>query len=166
MNSIASMANGLRGITPMNIKFEGCGKRVSAIVVMTTDGIEDVYIVEGSVSDDIFCEHVCNSLLPVLQPFNGSNNKSIVIIDNASIHHMDEVCCLIHSSGTLLWFLPPYSPEFNPIEKCFYQVKIFIRNNSATFHSSSDPRIEIAAVFASVAKEDCCAYINHAGYLM
>lgn len=157
---------GLRGITPMNIKFEGRGRRVSAIAAMTTDGIEDVYLVEGSVSGDIFCEYVRNSLLPVLQPFNGSNNKLNVIIDNASIHHVDEVCRLIHSSGALLWFLPPYSPDLNPIEECFHQVKMFIRNNSATFHSLSDPRIVISAAFASVAKEDCCAYINHAGYLM
>ena len=132
--------------------------KVSAIAAMTTDGIEDVYLVEDSVNGDIFCGYVHNSLLPVLQPFNGSNNKSIVIIDNASIHYVDEVCHLIHSSGALLWFLPPYSPDLNPIDVCFHQVKMFIRNNSATF-----PRIVIAAAFASVAKEDCCAYINHAG---
>ena len=107
---------GLRGITPMNIKFEGCG-RISANADMTTDGIEDVYLVENSVSGDIFCEYACNSLLPVLQPFNGSNNTSIVIIDNASIHHVDEVCRLIDSSGALLWFLPPCSPDLNPIEE-------------------------------------------------
>ena len=107
---------GLRGTAPVCLKFEGRGKRMSAIAAITTDGIEDEYLVEGTVNADVFCEYVHNSLLPVLQPFNGSNNKSIVIIDDASIHHVDEVCELIHSSGALLWFLPPYSPDLNPIE--------------------------------------------------
>ena len=61
------------------LKLQGyrCGRRVSAIAAMTTDSIEDVYVVEGSVSGDIFCENVCNSLLPVLQPFNGLTTSQL-----------------------------------------------------------------------------------------
>ena len=58
--------------------------------------------------------------------FNGSNARSIVIIDNASIRHIDEVVQMVSSVGALLWFLPPYSPDLNPIEPVFSQVKSII----------------------------------------
>lgn len=109
---------GLRGITLASLKFEGRCRRISVIAAITTNGVEDVYLVEGAVNGDVFCGYVCNSLL--LQPFNDSNNKSFVIIDNASIHHVDRVCHFVHSSGALLWFLPPYSPDLNPMEECFH----------------------------------------------
>lgn len=111
---------GLRGVAPVSLKFQIHGKRISALAAITMRGVEDFYLVEGSVNGDIFCEYVRNSLLAVLQPFNGSNRNSIVILDNASIHRVDEVCQLILSSGALLWFLPPYSPDLNPIEECFH----------------------------------------------
>ena len=61
---------GLRGTTPVNLKFQTVnGKRISVIVAMSTKGVEDFYIVEGSVNGEIFCEYMRNSLLPLLQPF-------------------------------------------------------------------------------------------------
>ena len=65
-------------------------------------GVEDFYLVEGSVNDEIFGEFVSSSLLPVLKPFNGSNENSIVVMDNAAIHCMNDVCKLISDSGALL----------------------------------------------------------------
>ena len=157
---------GLRGTTPINLKFQTVnGKRISVIAAMSINGVEDFYIVEGSVNGKIFCKYLCNSLLPVLKPFNGTNSNSIVIIDNASIHHLDEACQLILSTGSLLWFLPPYSPDLNPIEQLFPQVKAFLRNNQAAFHTINHPRVAIASAFAQVTRTDCCAYIGHAGYL-
>ena len=158
---------GLRGTAPLSLKFQTVnGKRMSAIAAMSTNGVEDFYLVEGSVNGEIFCEYLRNSLLPILQPFNGTNNNSIVIIDNASIHHLDEACRLILSSGSLLWFLPPYSPDLDPIEELFHQVKAFLRNNQAAFHITSNPRVVISSAFAQVTRTDCCAYIGHAGYLL
>ena len=157
---------GLRGVAPVSLKLHICGRRISALAAITVRGVEDFYLVEGLVDGHVFCEYVRNSLLPVLKPFNGSNRNSIVIMDNASIHHVDEVCQLILSSGALLWFLPPYSPDLNPIEECFHQVKSYIRSNSIVFHATSDPRLVLASAFASVKEEDCRAYIKHAGYLV
>ena len=72
---------------------------------------------------DAFVSFVENALLPVLQPFNGSNPRSIVIMDNASIHHVDRVCQLIESTGAIIRFLPPYSPDMNPLEEVFSKVR-------------------------------------------
>lgn len=60
-------------------------------------------------------------------PFNGTNPHSVIVLDNASIHHVDKVVELLHSLGALVLFLPPYSPDYNPIE-AFSKVKSLIRD--------------------------------------
>ena len=67
------------------------GKRYSAIPVMSLDGIHDVYVTEGTVNGEKFADFVQNCLLPVLKPFNYLNSHSVVIMDNASIHHVQDV---------------------------------------------------------------------------
>ena len=55
--------------------------------------------------------------------FNGVNPHSIVILDNASIHHVQGIVEMINEVGALVLFLPPYSPDFNPIEEVFSKLK-------------------------------------------
>ena len=55
--------------------------------------------------------------------FNGVNPHSIVILDNASIHHVQGIVEMINEVGALVLFLPPYSPDFNPIEEAFSKLK-------------------------------------------
>ena len=57
---------------------------------------------------------------PVLQPFNGVNPNSIIIMDNATIHHVHGVVELLESLGVLVYFLPPYSPDLNPHRGTFF----------------------------------------------
>ena len=102
------------------------GKRISGIGILTTQGIEDVYIVEGSVNGAVFIQFIQRCLLNVIQPFNGSNHNSVVVFDNASIHHLSTVFDLITAAGALVSFLPPYSPDLNPIEEAFSKVKAYI----------------------------------------
>ena len=97
----------LRGITPASFTLSIRGKRISAITALSTRGIEDVCLTEGSVDGDLFVHFVEHSLLSILQPFNGSNARSIVVMDNASVHHVDRVVSLITGAGTILRFLPP-----------------------------------------------------------
>ena len=61
------------------------GKRLSAIPIVTTHGVEDVFFTDKNVNGDIFLQFVDQCLVPVLQPFNGSNARSVVVMDNASI---------------------------------------------------------------------------------
>lgn len=49
-------------------------------------------------------------------PFDGSNPHSIVVLDNASVRHVDGIADIIQGCGALVMYLPPYSPDFNPIE--------------------------------------------------
>ena len=68
-------------------------------------------------------------LLPQLQPFTGTNARSVVILDNAAIHHVDGIVELIQSRGALVQFLPPYSPDIMPIEELFFKVKSVLKAN-------------------------------------
>ena len=67
------------------------GKRVSAIPVLTTRGIEDTFTTSNTVDGEKFEEFICQCVLPILLPFDGLNPRSVVIMDNASIHHLERV---------------------------------------------------------------------------
>ena len=69
---------------------------------MSVRGIEDVYIVEGNVNNETFLDFLTRSLLRILLPFDGTNPRSVVVLDNASIHHVKEVEDLIISINSLL----------------------------------------------------------------
>ncbi len=68
-------------------------------------------------------------------PFDGCNSRSVLVTDNASIHHVDDVIGLVEEVGALVHFLPPYSPNMNPIEEAFSKVKGFLK--------ASDPLIQV-----------------------
>ena len=80
-NSIRRYGYGLRGMTPVQHQLFVHGKRISAIGVLSTRGIEDAYIVEGNVSGATFLQFTYRSLL---QPFDGINPLSVVVMDNAA----------------------------------------------------------------------------------
>ena len=104
--------------------------------------MEDVYIVEGSVNGAVFLQFIQRCLLNIIQPFNSSNPRSVVVFDNASIHHLSTVInYLITAASALVRFLPPYSPDLNSIEKAFSKVKAYIRDNQRAYQSTSKPRV-------------------------
>ena len=69
--------------------------------------------------------------MPYLLPFNGVNPRSVVLLDNASIHHTARPVELIQSVGALVQYLPAYSPDLNPIEEMFSKVKACLREDEA-----------------------------------
>ena len=60
-------------------------------------------------------------------PFNGTNPHSVVVMDNCAIHHVHGIVEMIHEVGALVHFLPPYSPDYNPIEEAFSKVKCTLK---------------------------------------
>ena len=92
------------------------GERVSAIALMSINGIIDVTVHKGTTNGDTFYNFVTNIFLPNLQPFNGTNSRSIVVMDNCAIHHVAEIVPMIEEVGAIVHFMPPYSPDLNPIE--------------------------------------------------
>ena len=75
-----------------------------------------IALTEGTINGHRFSHFLQEYLIPQLQPFNGSNPNSIVIIDNVSIHHVCTIVDLIENIEAEVIFLPPYSPHLNPLE--------------------------------------------------
>ena len=105
----------MKGMTSEDHKLLVQGKWFSEIPVMSTEGIH-VHLFKGNVNDERFQEFTTNSLLPILDPLNWSNSHSVIIMDNMSLHHVHGVVYLIGSQGARLVFLPPYSPDLNPLK--------------------------------------------------
>ena len=133
---------------------------------MSLEGIHDVYLAEGSVNADKFELFVLECLLPVLMAFNGINPRSIVLMDNASIHHADRIVDLIRTqTQALVLFLPPYSPDLNPVEQVFSEVKSIMKANDKLFQVYSAPRALLAIAFSMVTPQNCISYIRDCGYM-
>ena len=164
-NALRKYGYGIRGLPPQDYSLKLRGKRYSAIGILTTEGVEDVHLVEGSVNGEIFLDFVRRCLIPVLIPFDGVSPKSVVVMDNASIHHVDCVVETILSVGALVRFLPPYSPDMNPIEEVFAEVKQYLQANNTTFQQTTSPREVILTAFHSITKQNCNSYITHARYV-
>ena len=162
--SIRTFSYHLRGIVPQDTVVSIRGRRLSTIAAMSCRGIEDIEIYDGSVDGETFSRFIERCIVPIMQPFNGSNPRSVLVLDNASVHHVKEVHELIIGCGAIIRYLPPYSPDFNPLEEVFAQIKRFLRRNSQVYHSTSDPRVLITSAFCSIDSDDCLNYIHHAGY--
>ena len=106
-NSIRKYGYGLRGMTPVEHHLKVWGTRLSCIGIWSMRGMEDVYVHEGTVNGNVFEDFVETILLPVLQPFDGTNPRSVVVLDNASIHYLDRIYDQITSTGALIRYLPP-----------------------------------------------------------
>lgn len=104
-------------------------KRVSVLPAYTLEGYIASITFEGSCTADIFEGFLIDHLLPLCNPYPAP--RSVVVLDNASVHHanMGRIEEAYRRRGVLLRFLPPYSPDFNPIEEAFSAMKAWLRRN-------------------------------------
>lgn len=84
-------------------------------ISMISKGLLDISVVKGAVNGNKFYDFVQKYLLPQLMPYNDVNPHSVVVLDNCSIHHVEEITTVIENVGALIHFLTPYSPDLNPI---------------------------------------------------
>jgi len=103
----------------------GHWKTTTFIAALRSSGIVAPYVVDCPVNRDIFEAWVEQALLPELRP------GDTVIMDNLSSHKGPRVRALIESRGASLLYLPPYSPDFNPIENAFSKLKALLRREAA-----------------------------------
>ena len=131
---------------------------VSAIAIMSTIGVLDCHILDYAVDGNI-C--VRNSLLPQLMPFDGGNLHSTVILDNASVHHVDGIADIIQEVGTLVMHLHLKS-DHNPIKELLFKLKSIIQSHERELQSQADDiGLEDTALslFCHITAEDGCSWI-------
>ena len=130
---------------------------------MTVSGVLDVKIVRGSVKGEDFIDYIDNDLLPHLNTFNGTNPNSVLVLDNCSVHHVHGAVQSMQQNGSLIEFLPPYSPDYNPIEFLFSKVKSTLRAMETELSVTHDIETMVLMAFATITREDCRAWIDNIG---
>ena len=140
----------IRGLPLQDYQLQLRGVCYSAIGILSKQGVQDVYITERTVNGDIFLDFLYTQLLPILRPFDRRNINSVVVMDNALIHHVDAVIDSICSVGALVRFLPPYSRDLNPI---FGEVKQHMQANDLMVDTSLSIPTMLFMAFYSVSPE-------------
>lgn len=137
-----------------------------AIGLMAVDEVLDTYCTTGTVNEVVFCDFLERNL-PQLMPFNGINPRSVVLLDNAYIHHTHRPIELIQSVGALVHFIPPYSPDLDPVEELFSKVKVCLKENDEAIQAADESAVMdfVHAAFSTATPDDCYAWFKHAGYV-
>lgn len=111
---------------------------------------------QGGTTGDKFLSYLKDVLIPTLRP------GDIVVMDNLRTHHIQAVGELLRSAGAEVLYLPPYSPDLNPIEKLWSKVKAILRKLRIRTLDALESAIRQAV--ASVSPNDCSAWFRCAGY--
>ena len=99
----------------------GHWKTTTFVAGLRTTGMVAPYVLDGPINGDAFEVYVAQILVPELRP------GDVVIMDNLCSHKRPKVVELIAAAGASVLYLPPYSPDFNPIEKAFSKLKALLR---------------------------------------
>ncbi len=132
------------------------GPNRTTITSLTVAGFGPGLILDEAMTTRGFEASVQHVLAPTLQP------GQIIGLDNLRQHKSVRVRDLIEARGASIWFLPTYSPDFNPIEEAFSKVKTLLRSAAARTHESLVAAIW--AALAAVTPADAQGYFAHAGY--
>ncbi|CAB4475156.1 unnamed protein product [Rhizophagus irregularis] len=99
------------------------GKRYTILPALSLQRFIAIDIMEGSCIKERFKDFVISDVLPKMNPYPGPN--SVIVLDNAKIHHDEGLIEYLQAFGIRVEFLPPYSPDLNPIETSFSVMKVF-----------------------------------------
>lgn len=152
---------GIRGERTVVLDMFSRSKSYSALAVLTLDGVIDCVVddVKG-VNAERLIYNIFFHLVPHLRPFPGRN--SIVMLDNASIHHDPRVRQMIEATGARIVFIPPYANNLNPIEEGFSKAKLWLQRHRDM--AERHPVWALATALRSVTHTDAAGYMRHAGY--
>ena len=134
----------------------GNWRTLTVLGAIDISGWVAVMTIEAPTDGDVFLSYLEHVLCPRLKP------GQIVVLDNLGAHKVDGVKELIHQAGASLLYLPPYSPDLNPIEKCWAQVKQRLRTLQARSLSALHQALDDA--LGTVTPQNTYAYFQHSGY--
>jgi transposase len=132
------------------------GRNTTLLASMSAEGVGPSLAVEGTTTRPVFETYVEKVLLPSLQ------RGQIVVMDNLTAHKGDRIRELIESAGCELLYLPPYSPDLNPIEEAFSKIKGLLRKAGAR---SREALIEaLGRALEAITSRDARGFFEHCGY--
>ena len=132
------------------------GANVTLLASMSVGGMGPCLAVEGSTTREVFEAYLKRALAPSLRP------GQVVVMDNLSSHKGGRVKELIEERGCKLSYLPPYSPDLNPIEEAFAKLKALLRKAGA--RSSEALTEAMGRALEAVTAKDAHGFFEHRGY--
>src|SRR5208283_60914 len=134
----------------------GHWRTLTVLAALTTTGVLAAMTIESPTDGDVFLAFVQQVLAPRLEAGH------VVILDNLSAHKVTGVRQLIEDRGAQLLYLPPYSPDFNPIEQAWSKLKQLLRSAKARTMAALESAI--AEALAAITAENALAWFSHCGY--
>ena len=115
------------GVRPTETRPHKRSERWSILPAYTSNGYITHEIYQGSYNTERFNQFIAEKVLPLCNAWPAPH--SVLVMDNASIHRSPELRAMCAAKGVLLEMLPPYSPDYNPIEESFAELKAWMRKN-------------------------------------
>jgi transposase len=134
----------------------GHWQTMTFIAALRHDRIAAPCVIDGPINGEYFLAYVTQNLVPTLEP------GDIVIMDNLGSHKGQAVRKAIRSVGARLLFLPPYSPDLNPIEQVFAKLKLLLRK--AAERSVEATWQHIGTLLNAFPPHECANYLRNSGY--
>jgi transposase len=134
----------------------GHWKTTTFLAALRSTGMTAPMVIDGAINGDLFCAYVNKILVPELRA------GDIVVMDNLSSHKRIEARRAIEAVGARVVFLPPYSPDFNPIENAFAKLKRLVR--SAGKRSIDELWSFLGQALDAFSPSECLNYFRHCGY--
>jgi len=136
---------------------DGRWQVLTTLGTMSVRGMDAVMTVASATDGDVFRAYVEQVLCAALQP------GDVLVMDNLSAHKVAGIRELIEGRGARLLYLPPYSPDLNPIENAWSKFKQFLRAAKARTAEALDQAI--TAALKTITAENARAWFHHCGYL-
>jgi len=134
----------------------GHWKTTTFVAALRASGMTAPLVIDGAINGDLFVAYVEQVLVPTLQP------GDVVIMDNLSSHKRVRVRQAIEAAGGHLLYLPPYSPDLNPIEQAFAKLKALLRK--AQERTLEGLWTFLGRALDAFASAECQNYFRHCGY--
>ena len=128
----------------------------TVVAALRLDGLGAPAVFDGPIDNASFLAYVEQVLVPSLRV------GDVVVLDNLAVHKQPAVRLAIERAGAQLRFLPPYSPDFNPIEQAFAKLKAFLR--AARPRTFDHVSTLVAAALVLLTPAECRNYVRHCGY--
>lgn len=146
-----SKGDRLKGFAP-----GGRWRTLTFLAALRSNALTAPCVVDGPINGTIFRAYIEQFLVPALRP------GDIVVLDNLGSHRSPAIRAAIRSVGAKLAFLPPYSPDLNPIEQVFAKVKHWMRMAQARTLDAIHEHL--AKLVRAIEPNECANYLRNAGY--
>ena len=132
------------------------GPNVTLVAALTPSGLQAAMTGSGAVNGDVFAAYLDQVLGPTLVP------GDVVVRDNLPAHQVAGLAGLVEARGARLLYLPPYPPDFNPIERAFSKLKTWLRTAKARTREALEAVMQTATNW--IAERDAKNGLDHCGY--